>query len=253
MRAKVLASGSKGNSTFIQTEQIKILIDVGVSYQYIEKELNKCGISSLDIDKVLITHTHSDHVKGLKTFLKKTHLKVTIPQNMKNEMLEIVGEDQIEYLEDIDSFLDLKVELIHTSHDTDCSVGFIFDDGVSSLVYVTDTGYINRKYLKKMVNKSIYIIESNHDEAMLMDGPYPHYLKQRVISDVGHLSNITTSKYLSTSVGEKTKFIILVHLSEKNNTEKLAYDTLFSKLNNTSFNGKIMIAKQNEALDMIEV
>ena len=121
------------------------------------------------------------------------------------------------------------------------------------MVYITDTGYINRKYLKKLGNKSLYVLESNHDEQMLMDGPYPYYLKQRVISDAGHLSNKTTSKYLSDSVGEKTKYIVLAHLSEKNNTEEIAYSEVSGRLENTNFRGKILIAKQNESLDLLEV
>ena len=126
-------------------------------------------------------------------------------------------------------------------------------DEKSSLVYVTDTGYINRKYLKKIGNKSVYIMESNHDEEMLMEGPYPYYLKQRVISDSGHLSNKTASKYLSTAVGEKTKYIILAHLSEKNNTEELAREALMDRLKENSFDINLLIARQSESLELIEV
>lgn len=253
MKIKVLSSGSKGNTTLVMSDNVNILIDVGMSYQYIEKELNKIGMTSSDINYVLITHTHSDHVKGLKVFLKKTGLHVSIPSGMREEMEEIVSSSLIDYLDEDNKFLDLSVSLIHTSHDTACSVGFIIEDNYSSLVYVTDTGYINRKYLKKMKNKSVYIMESNHDEEMLMEGPYPYYLKQRVISDSGHLSNSTASKYLSTVVGEKTKFIILAHLSEKNNTELLAMEEVTKRIEDTVFDGNILIAKQSEALDLIEV
>lgn len=253
MKIKVLSSGSKGNSTLVMTDNVKILIDVGMNYQYIEKELEKVEISPLDVTHILITHTHSDHIKGLKTFLKKTGIHVSIPYDMKEEMLEFIPYDLIDFLEEDNNFLGLSVSLIHTSHDTASSVGFIINDEKSSLVYVTDTGYINRKYLKKIGNKSVYIMESNHDEEMLMEGPYPYYLKQRVLSDSGHLSNKMASKYLSTVVGEKTKYIILAHLSEKNNTEELAKETLTKKLEDTCFNGKLLIARQSEALDLIEV
>lgn len=253
MKIKVLSSGSKGNSTLVMTDNVKVLIDVGMSYQYIEKELSNIGVSPFEINHILITHTHSDHVKGLKMFLKKTGIHVSIPYDMKDEMLEIVSEDLIDYLDEENNFYDLSVSLIHTSHDTACSIGFIMDDGASSLVYVTDTGYINRKYLKKIGNKSVYIMESNHDEQMLMEGSYPYYLKQRVLSDSGHLSNKMAAKYLSTAVGEKTKYIILAHLSENNNTEELAVETLTERLDGTCFNGKLLIAHQSEALDLIEV
>ena len=119
------------------------------------------------------------------------------------------------------------------------------------LVYVTDTGYINRKYLEKMRKKDIYLIESNHDEKMLMEGPYPYYLKQRVISDVGHLSNKTTAKYLENLIGDNTKYIILAHLSEKNNTEQLALSATKEKLGNKKI--QVLIAKQDEESPYVEV
>lgn len=252
MKVKVLASGSKGNSCLIMTDSIKVLIDVGVSCQYLEKELQKIHLSIFDIDKVFITHTHSDHVKGLKVFLKKTGLSASIPKAMEEELETVIDSNKIEFLDDVNQFLDLSVELVHTSHDTACSVGFIMESGGSSVVYVTDTGYINRKYLKRMVNKDLYVLESNHDETMLMDGPYPYYLKQRVISDSGHLSNKTASKYLSTIVGEKTKCIVLAHISEKNNTEEKALEEVHGRLDSI-YSGDILIAKQNESLDLIEV
>lgn len=253
MKVKVLASGSKGNSCLVMTDEVRALIDVGVSYQYLEKELSLIGLSPKDIDMVFITHVHSDHIKGLKVFLKKTGLAVSIPKDMEHELCEHLDAFECNYLDEENQFLDLTVELIHTSHDTDSSVGYIMESGTSSFVYVTDTGYINRKYLKRMVNKSLYVIESNHDEKMLMEGPYPYYLKQRVISDSGHLSNKTTSKYLSNAVGNQTKYIVLAHLSEKNNTEEKAYEEVLGRLLETEFHGDILIAKQNESLELIEV
>ena len=120
-----------------------------------------------------------------------------------------------------------------------------------SLVYVTDTGYINRKYLAKMTEKDIYIMEANHDEVMLMDGPYPRFLKERVISDKGHLSNKTTAKYLKKIIGRNTRYIVLAHLSEKNNTEEKVLEAIEEELGETNIN--ILIAKQKEESPMIEV
>ena len=131
------------------------------------------------------------------------------------------------------------------------SIGFIINHNNKSLVYVTDTGYINRKYLNRMVGKDAYIIESNHDEVMLMDGPYPRFLKERVISDKGHLSNKTTAKYLKKIIGSNTKNIILAHLSEKNNTEELALEAMQEE--ELDKQAKIIIARQNEESDFIEV
>ena len=102
-----------------------------------------------------------------------------------------------------------------------------------------------------MRKKDIYLIESNHDEKMLMEGPYPYYLKQRVISDVGHLSNKTTAKYLENLIGDNTKYIILAHLSEKNNTEQLALSATKEKLGNKKI--QVLIAKQDEESPYVEV
>ncbi len=253
MKVKVIASGSKGNCTLVVCSQLRFLIDVGVSYSYLVKELDLLQLRPTDIDKVFITHVHSDHVKGLKTFLKKTGLKASIPLSMKEEMLEIVGEEYLEYIEEHEDFVDLTVDLIHTSHDTSCSVGFLMQSDGSSLVYITDTGYINQRYLKRIKNKSIYILESNHDEQMLMEGPYPFSLKQRILSDSGHLSNKMAAKYLSMLVGEDTRYIVLAHLSEKNNTEDLAMKEAKERLNAVCFEGKIFIARQDDPLELLEV
>lgn len=119
------------------------------------------------------------------------------------------------------------------------------------MIYVTDTGYINRKFLSKMTEKDIYVIESNHDEKMLMDGPYPRFLKERVISDKGHLSNYTTAKYLQKIVGKNTKYIILAHISETNNTKELALNTTKDLLNRDDI--EIIVAKQDEESKFVEV
>ena len=146
---------------------------------------------------------------------------------------------------------DIEIELIHTSHDTDFSVGYIIEYKNKSLVHVTDTGYINRKYLKKMEDKNVYVIESNHDEAMLMDGPYPRFLKERVISDRGHLSNKTVAGYLKKITSNNTSCVILAHLSEKNNTEELAYNEVNKAIQDKNI--KLLIAKQDEETELVEV
>lgn len=253
MKFMSFSSGSKGNCSFIGTDNVKLIIDAGVTFGYLEKQLIKNDIDIDEISGVLITHIHSDHIKGLKQFVKKMNWKVYIPDKMKKEVLEFIDDEYIEVIDDFTNMIDLNINLIYTSHDTECSVGYLFESDNTSLVYITDTGYINRKYLKLIDNKSVYFLESNHDEAMLMDGPYPYYLKQRVISDSGHLSNNMAAKYLSLIVGDKTKCIILAHVSEKNNTYDLAYDTIRDKLDMISYNGELFVAKQDEVTKLVEV
>lgn len=252
MKIKVLASGSKGNSTYIETEKIKLLIDVGVTFSYLSQELEKISVSPSDLNGVLITHAHSDHIKGLQSLVKRTNLTVYVTEGMIPELIEKIPSNRIQILSSKNTISDLMVECIPTSHDVE-SVGYLIENRNSSLVYITDTGYINRKYLSQLENKEIYIIESNHDEKMLMNGPYPYILKQRIISDKGHLSNTTVASYLKKLVGDKTRYIILAHLSETNNTEKLAYQTTRDVLKENDIEKDILIAKPYESLETVEV
>lgn len=252
MKVTVLASGSKGNATLIESNNKKILIDMGVTYQYLVSTLDEIGYTTKDIDAILITHIHSDHISGLASLIKKTGKKVYVLESMVKKLATKVPSEYFIIYEEKTVISDITINLIHTSHDVD-GVGFIIESDNKSIVYITDTGYINHKYLPLMKNKNAYIIESNHDEEMLMKGPYPYILKQRVISDKGHLSNITTANYLLEIVGDNTECIVLAHISEKNNTNEIAYDTTKDLLEQNNINKPILIAKQYESLETIEV
>ena len=232
-------------------DNTNIIIDMGISYLTLKKSLEENSLSFENFSGILVTHCHKDHTKGLASLVSKTNLPVYIPETMYDSLKEYVPYAKCNFIDDEFEINDVKIELIHTSHDAPSSVGFIINHCEKSLVYVTDTGYINRKYLAKMVNKDAYIIESNHDEIMLMDGPYPRFLKERVISDKGHLSNKTTAKYLKKIIGSNTKNILLAHLSEKNNTEELALQAMHDEGLDEKVN--IMIARQYEESNMIEV
>ena len=251
MKTKVIASGSKGNCAIVLYDNTNIIIDMGISYLTLKKSLEENSLSFDDFSGILITHCHKDHISGLTSLIKKTNLNAYIPEKMYESLKEYLPLDKCIFIDDEFNINNVRIELIHTSHDAPSSVGFIFSYRGKSLVYVTDTGYINRKYLAKMVEKDAYIIESNHDEVMLMDGPYPRFLKERVISDQGHLSNKTTSKYLKKIVGENTKNIILAHLSETNNTEELALEAAKKQLEWKKIN--IIAANQHEGIPLIDV
>lgn len=251
MKFKTLSSGSKGNCSIVLCDNTNIIIDMGISYLTLKRSLEENSLSFSNFQGILITHCHKDHTSGLSTLINKTNLNVYIPEAMYDSLREYVPKARCVFIEDQFNINDVSIELIHTSHDAPSSVGFIIEYKDRNLVYVTDTGYINRKYLDKMVNKNLYLIESNHDEIMLMDGPYPRFLKERVISDKGHLSNNTTAKYLKKITGDKTKNIILAHLSEKNNTEEKALEAICNE--GLDSNIKINIARQYEESEMIEV
>ena len=250
MRAIILGSGSKGNSTLLIGNDKKILIDVGFSYPKMTMHLKEYGLLPKDIDAILITHTHTDHIGGLSTFIKKNNTSVYTNEKMFPELVKVVPEELIKVMDDEYNIGEFNIDCIHTSHDAIGSVGFVITNNNSSLVYVTDTGYINKTYLKKLINKNVYIFESNHDINMLMTGPYPYILKQRVLSDKGHLSNETAGIYLNKLIGDNTKKVILAHLSEINNTPDLAIDTVSKLINNRI---KIETALQNESFDVGEI
>ena len=251
MRAIILGSGSKGNSTLLIGKNKKILIDVGFSYPKMLKDLNEYNVSPSEIDAIILTHTHKDHIQGLSTFIKKNHTMVYSNNKMLPEVLKLISEDVVNVMDDEYTIGEFNILAIHTSHDAPGSVGFVVSDENSNLVYVTDTGYINNKYLSKLINKDVYIFESNHDINMLMTGPYPYILKQRVLSDKGHLSNELAGTYLKEIIGDKTKRIILAHLSEINNTPEIALNTVKSILNNDNI--KIETASQNTSFDIGEI
>ncbi len=251
MKIKTLASGSKGNASIVICGKTKLLIDIGISYLNLKRKLEELKLCLEDFDALLITHSHADHIKGLSSLTKHSNINVYIKEGMYEDLKDKLNSNHIQFMKDEFMINDVNIELIHTSHDAPSSVGYIISHQNKSLVYVTDTGYINRKYLAKMKKKDIYLIESNHDEKMLMEGPYPYYLKQRVISDKGHLSNKTTAKYLENLVGDNTKYVILAHLSEKNNTEILAKEAVCSKLENKDI--KVLIARQEEVGPFVEV
>jgi len=246
-----LSSGSKGNTTYIETDNAKILIDIGNTTKYVKEKLEDFGVNPEELDAILITHTHIDHIKGLKVFKKKYNVPVYITDIMYNELDFL---DRYEVLSDEFDIKDIHVTTIKTSHDTDDSRGYILSNNDSSIVYITDTGYINKKYFDILSNKNLYIMESNHDVEMLTNGKYPFQLRQRILSDKGHLSNYDSSKYLSIFIGDNTKYILLAHLSEENNTEELAYETLVNRLSSDDKHvDNIIVLKQDKETELINV
>lgn len=251
MKVCVLSSGSKGNTTYIESENSKILIDIGNTTKYVKEKLGNIGVQPEELDAILITHTHVDHIKGLKVFEKKYNIPVYMTEKMYNCVDYL---DKYQLLTDEFDINDIHVTTVKTSHDTDDSRGYVLTCDNSSIVYITDTGYINKKYFDLLSNKNLYIMESNHDVEMLSNGNYPFQLRQRILSDKGHLSNYDSAKYLSSFIGDNTEYILLAHLSEENNTEKLAYETLVNRLNKDNKHvSNIIITKQDMETELIKL
>ena len=248
------ASGSKGNSTLLVCGDTKLLIDDGINYKTLKDKMEEVGENPKDLYGILITHTHKDHIGGLAVLVNKTNLRVFAHPSMVKELNKYIDKNNIIEVEDKFHINDIEINSIPLSHDVSICVGYIIKYDKKELVYITDTGYINKKHFKSLTNKDAYFLESNHDEEMLMNGPYPLLLKQRVISDVGHLSNSTAAEYLSTWIGDKTKVIVLGHLSEVNNDKDVCRDTITKifKENDIKFKN-ILIADQREITGPLEV
>lgn len=211
MKIKMISSGSKGNSYLIKTTKDNYyLLDFGVSISKVKKiiDINK-------IKAIFITHIHNDHILGLKT------LNIDIPIISKGQTKEYLKDNyKLNLLDDdINTFEDISFEFFELSHDVQ-NYGIILKNKNNELVYITDTGYIPKKYYSFLKNKDVYLIESNYDDKMILNSEYPYYLIQRIISDTGHLSNYQTSKFLLNTVGKNTKKVLLIHLSEHNNTNE---------------------------------
>ena len=159
MLVHILASGSEGNSVYIQTKNKKVLIDTGMNYKYLKERLEEIDVDPSEIDSILITHTHSDHTSALKVFLNKHNPEVYVDEEMLNEIPFLK-----EYTNLVLDFKDYKfedtiIEMFHTSHDAPASRGYIIKENDESFVYITDTGYINQRLFKKLYNHTKYVFE----------------------------------------------------------------------------------------------
>ncbi len=257
MKVCVLASGSEGNCTYVETKTHKILIDLGMNLKYIKTKLEELEVSPNEIDTVLISHVHKDHIGALETFIKKYDPNVYLSKIMMSELDDthyIKQYENVKYF-DTDFYLDnVKIELIKTSHDTKDSRGFIITEDDKSVVQITDTGYLNQRFFNKLKDKNVYLFESNHDVEMLINGKYPKWLKDRVVGPYGHLSNKDASIYLTRLVGDNTQKIVLMHLSKENNNPETAISTISEIFDeyNVKFDN-ITYAKQREKSDVINI
>lgn len=254
MKVLQIASGSKGNSTYIESGNTKILIDCGLSKKRIVEAMLNNGHNIEDLDAILITHEHSDHTSGIVPMFNATDAKFYMTSGTFSGLNQktrdtISFEGRIEFVtnQSIFSIGDFIIETIQLFHDAIDPIGFIIRDKSSKLVYVTDTGYVHKSFLTKMKDSDMYIFESNHDPEILMNSNRPYETKMRILSDHGHLSNEDSAFIISELIGPNTKYILLAHISEECNIPSLAlktYEHVFKTKNKTFENAKLICCSQ---------
>ena len=233
MQVSVFASGSSGNCLLLSGAGSSILIDAGISMRRVSEGLAAAGHIWQDIGGVLITHEHSDHISGLSMILKYHPMPVYAPRTVANRLFGMLpGIERCLHIIPVGERFavdSLAVTAFHTPHDTDESVGYrIQGDGV--FAHATDMGHVSEEVLGGLLGADTALIEANHDEEMLRYGPYPVYLKRRILSDRGHLSNVDCASLADRLAASGTRRIILGHLSRENNRPEIALQTVRAAL-----------------------
>ncbi len=262
MKIIVLASGSQGNATYIETEHIKLIIDAGISYRQMKLRLQEHNLDIQTIHTVLITHEHSDHIKGLSSLLKFTnavvyapletfeHINAKTAHNIPDERYHEIVLNQAFFLED------LTITPIPVSHDATCTIGFVIQNAVKRLVYMTDIGYLPETDYPLLKNADMYIFEANYDVSLLFSSARPYYLKKRIDSIKGHLSNTDSAYHLTRLIGEQTKTLVLAHPSQECNTEHHVLNTfkeVFESYEMNLDNYDVIVAKQHQVSKIIKL
>lgn len=235
MRFSVLASGSTGNAIYVENEQHSFLVDVGLSGKKMEQLFAKIGRDMSKLSGILITHEHSDHIKGLGVIARKYNLPIYANEKtwaaMENHLGKIPLDQRFIFnMESVMSFGSLDIESFAVSHDAVDPMFYVFHENNRKLVIITDTGYVSDRMKGIIRGADTYVFESNHDVGMLQMGPYPWSIKRRILSDVGHVSNEDAAIAMSEVVYEKPTQIYLSHLSKENNMKELARMTVTQTL-----------------------
>ena len=250
----MLASGSKGNAIFVSDGSTSILIDAGLSGIEIERRLKSKGLCPDDLDAILVSHEHADHIQGLGVFSRRFDLPVFINKKTCKAALSRIGNIQdIVNFESGISFLinGLTIHPFSISHDAEDPVGFTINRNNTKIGIATDLGIATSMVKEHLKNCSLLILEANHDTDMLINGPYPWELKQRIKNRTGHLSNEDSKNLLKEVQHDKLQHVILAHISEINNTPEKALNAVGSALINR--NSRISVATQNESGALIHL
>lgn len=231
MRFSPLYSSSSGNCSVISAGKTKVLVDAGLTGKAIDSALADVGLSPSELDAILVTHEHADHIKSVGVLSRRYNLPVYANEGTWKAMADQIGGISFgnvrAFITGQDFYIgDLNVTPFPISHDAAEPVGYSFFNRGASLVYMTDTGCVTEALSERAASADLLFIEANHDVEMLKHGPYPYPLKKRILSDKGHLSNEACGALLKKLYTRGVRRAILAHLSRENNTETIAYGTV---------------------------
>lgn len=247
---RTFASGSSGNAALIASGETRLLIDMGISCRRVCQALASLSLRPEDLTAVFITHEHSDHIKGLATYVKKYATPIICTPGTAHQLSRrTAGVDGLLRPAELYETLrwpGMDVELLPTSHDARESSACQITTADGRVGFLTDTGYIPEETGRRLLGAQLLVLESNHDEDMLRTGRYPYYLKARIQGTEGHLSNKDAARFAAASVQAGTQSLLLAHLSQENNTPSLALDTVGQALASIGWTGPVAAAPRGE-------
>lgn len=263
MKLCSITSGSSGNCICVGSDNTTLLIDAGISGKRVEQGLNAIDMTTKDIDGILITHEHSDHIKGLGVLARKYGIPIYTTEGTKdailtNSSLGKISEDLFCTVRADHPFCigDLEVDPFSIYHDAADPLGYRINQSDKSVAVATDLGHYDDYIVKHLQNLNALLLEANHDVNMLQVGSYPYYLKRRILGERGHLSNETAGKLLCELLHDNIKTVLLGHLSQENNYEALAYETVCAEvtMGDNPYKAKdfdISVARRDQVSKMI--
>jgi len=256
LKISVLASGSAGNSTYIETEKHSILLDAGLSEKKLSARLASLGRDMKDLDAVFVTHEHSDHFKGIGPLVRKHNIPLYTTAGTFKKIQSRIGRipswAPIRSEEPV-AIGDMLVEPYATPHDAEESVAFVIHHGDIKIGHATDLGEVTPFVREKLRKSTALLVEANHDINMLEVGPYPWPLKQRIKSSVGHLSNEACGELLTEANHDGLKLVVLMHLSETNNLKELAILTAEQALGEKAARVTRVLAEQDRPTELFSI
>lgn len=233
MRFYSIASGSSGNCYFLEISGKKYLVDAGISFKRIREALAKIEVDISEIEGIFITHEHTDHISGMPMIGKKTSMDIFSSQGTLSEIRRKYGEIQLSRFHDLNIdcaqiIQDVKISPFSVFHDAAEPIGYVFENqkNEKKLAIVTDTGKADENIMEAIRNVNLLVVEANYDEHTLKNGDYPAFLKRRILSSEGHLSNLAAAKILHDISSENLSHVFLGHLSKENNLPYLAKDAV---------------------------